>query len=156
MCRDGLFIKLLLCGTSDYHVSVSEQRLTLCVSNKDSGPTAVTSSLSECPGGIMPFSGAVFQWLALCDWWARTCSSYYIFPKSEYSYCINCVLQMFVKNPDQTLFTLSNHEGSLHIYILYIICMACLNYFQKENIVFNELIGWHQLSFHWSLDFLKW
>lgn len=44
---------------------------------------------------------------------------------------------MFIKNPNQALFTFSNHEKFLHIYVLYIIGMACLYCFQKENVVFN-------------------
>lgn len=44
---------------------------------------------------------------------------------------------MFIKNPNQTFFTFSNHEEYL-CNTLYIMCMTCCSYyFKKENIGLN-------------------
>lgn len=89
----------------------------------------------------MPFND-VFQLLALyhqCHKKMGQDLSDYMFFKSDYNHCINHTFQMFIKNPKQILFTFSNHEESFTYLcnILYIICTACLSYFQKENIILN-------------------
>lgn len=60
----------------------------------------------------------------------------YIFSKSECNHCVNCTLQMFIKNPNQTFFTVSNQEEYVRN-TMYIMCMTCLYYFRKENIGLN-------------------